>query len=69
MEYIFTGFWLMDMVLCFRTGVYINDVLHFQPKRIAKHYLTSWFWFDSRPQQVARWPLRQFVKPPRTWAC
>lgn len=46
MHWFASGFWLLDIPVSFRTAVYVNDLLHFQPGVIAKTYLTSWFSFD-----------------------
>lgn len=44
--WIVTGFWFFDIPVSFFTAVYINDMLRFGLKDIARNYLKTWFFFD-----------------------
>ena len=44
---IMTGFWGLDIVASFLTAVYVNDILRYRLRDIARSYLRSWFVFDA----------------------
>lgn len=46
LQWIATGFWVLDIPMSFLTAVFVNDQIHFRLLEIAKSYLSTWFLFD-----------------------
>lgn len=46
LQWIATGFWILDIPMSFLTAVFVNDNVQCRLVDIAKSYLSTWFLFD-----------------------
>jgi hypothetical protein len=46
LEWLFTIFWTLDVLLTFRTGFFIGAHVELRPAQIARHYATTWLPVD-----------------------
>jgi len=46
MDLVSTLFWSVDIPMCFHTGVYLGPILEMKPRKVACHYIKTWFFVD-----------------------
>lgn len=45
-DMVMATFFAIDIVLNFRTAIFVDDELVHDPKVVARHYMRAWFWID-----------------------